>query len=149
MCSKITTFIIICLCLNVCYGRVKYLQQSVEALTADNFEKLVMNPEKNVMVEFYNGYDCEVCRKTEAIYERVGELFKRDHACVLTIIDINADPEIGEKYRVSAALPHFRFYSKTDKSGEDFSGKRSIRGFTDFLNEKCGTKPAVDVDEKS
>jgi len=42
------------------------------------------------------------------------------------------------RYGVSG-YPTLKFFPKSNKAGEDYSGGRNLDDFVAFINEKCGT----------
>ncbi|XP_066932317.1 uncharacterized protein [Clytia hemisphaerica] len=106
-------------------------------LTKDNFDQHVMDPSKNVLVEFYAPW-CGHCKNLAPVYEKVAETFKNEPKCIVAKVDADSEKEIGSRFSVSG-FPTIKFFSKTNKDGEEYSSGRSEQNFIDFLNEKCGT----------
>ncbi|KAH9481372.1 Protein disulfide-isomerase erp38 [Psilocybe cubensis] len=116
---------------------------AVVSLDLHNFDEVVMDPSKNVIVTFTAPW-CGHCKNLKPHYEKVATTFEPESDCV--IANINADDQknrqISEKYEVTG-FPTILFFSKSDKEPEDYNGGRTEADIVSFLNEKCGTKRAV------
>jgi protein disulfide-isomerase A6 len=106
-------------------------------LTNDNFDKYVMDPNKNVLIEFYAPW-CGHCKSLAPIYEKVAETFKNEPNCIVAKVDADGEKALGSRFGISG-FPTIKFFSKTNKEGEEYSSGRSEQSFIDYLNEKCGT----------
>lgn len=129
--------------LNIIYGYLVILIsqtycEKVITLTNDNFDQVVMNPNKNVLVEFYAPW-CGHCKHLAPTYEKVGEAFENEPNCVVAKVDADGEKELGSRFGISG-FPTIKFFSKTNKDGEEYSSGRSEQDFIDYLNDKCGTK---------
>ena len=111
-------------------------------LDKSNFDRVVNDPNKNVLVEFFSP-TCIPCKSVGPIFERVGEAFKSEKDVVIANVDTSIDPSIHGNYHVTG-LPAFIFFSKTNKNGEFYSGEQTEKAFTAFLNERCGKKISID-----
>lgn len=111
--------------------------QQVVQLTELNFDNIVMNPENNVLVEFYAPW-CGHCKTLAPTYEKVGAAFRHESNCVVAKLDADSERKLGERFGV-AGYPTLKFFSKTNKEGQDYIQGRDEQGFINFLNEKCGT----------
>lgn len=118
-------------------------------LTKDNFDTHVMDASKNVLVEFYAPW-CGHCKSLAPVYESVAATFKSESKCIVAKVDADSEKELGSRFGISG-FPTIKFFSKTNKDGEDYSGGRSEQSFIDYLNEKCGTNRVIGggVDEKA
>jgi len=123
------------LLLAVCISALK--AEDVITLNELNFDMHVLDPEKNVLVEFYAPW-CGHCKSLAPVYEKVATAFKHEPKCVIAKLDADSERKIGEKYGVSG-FPTIKFFSKTNKEGEEYSSGRSEEDFINFMNEKCGT----------
>lgn len=118
-------------------------------LTKDNFDQHVLDPTKNVLVEFYAPW-CGHCKSLAPVYEKVADTFKTESKCIVAKVDADSEKELGSRFGISG-FPTLKFFSKTNKDGEDYSGGRSEEAFINFLNEKCGTNRVVGggIDERA
>jgi len=111
---------------------------SVTVLTDENFEKIVNDPSKNVLVEFYAPW-CGHCKRLAPEYEKVAATFKNEPDCIVANVDADHNKEIAKKHGVSG-FPTLKFFSKTNKGADEkYEGQREAQDFVNYLNEKCGT----------
>ncbi|KAI6654100.1 Protein disulfide isomerase-like 2-1 [Oopsacas minuta] len=117
---------------------------SVIDLTPSNFDMIVQDVNKDVLVEFYAPW-CGHCKNLAPVYEKLGTAFKNEENCVVARIDADAHRDIGQRYEVSG-FPTLKFYPKDNKVGEPYNGGRTAEDFVQFLNERCGVERTVDGD---
>ncbi|KAK9673290.1 hypothetical protein RND81_12G158000 [Saponaria officinalis] len=117
--------------------KIAALPSSVVVLSADNFEEVVLDKSKHVLVEFYAPW-CGHCKSLAPIYEKVASAFKLEGDVVIANLDADKYKDLGEKYGVSG-FPTLKFFPKNNKDGEDYDGGRDLDDFVTFINEKCGT----------
>jgi len=119
-------------------ARIPKPATAVTVLTDENFETIVNDPSKNVLVEFYAPW-CGHCKHLAPEYEKVAATFKNEPECVVANVDADHYKEISRKHGVSG-YPTLKFFSKTNKGGDEkYEGQREAQDFVTFLNEKCGT----------
>jgi protein disulfide-isomerase A6 len=123
-------FIILGLC-------ASYALAEVKVLTADNFDGIALDSSKDVLVEFYAPW-CGHCKALEPVYEKVGKTFGNENNCIVAKVDADSEKDLGGRFGIQG-FPTIKFFSKTNKEGEEYNGGRSEQDFIDFLNEKCGT----------
>lgn len=110
---------------------------NVVVLTADNFDEIVLDEKKNVLVEFYAPW-CGHCKNLAPVYEKVATAFKLEDDVVIANLDADKHKDLGEKYGVTG-FPTLKFFPKSNKAGEDYDGGRDLDDFVTVINEKCGT----------
>ncbi|XP_009593712.1 probable protein disulfide-isomerase A6 [Nicotiana tomentosiformis] len=110
---------------------------SVVVLSPDNFDEIVLDETKDVLVEFYAPW-CGHCKSLAPIYEKVATSFKQEEDVVIANLDADKHRDLGEKYGVSG-FPTLKFFPKGNKAGEDYDGGRDLDDFVNFINEKSGT----------
>lgn len=113
---------------------------AAEQLSSRNFDELVLNNDKDVLVEFYAPW-CGHCKNLNPIYQQVAKDFSGDDDCVVAQMDADQETNkaIAQKYGVSS-YPTIMFFPKEDKSTPvPYNGGRSEDDFIKFLNEKCQT----------
>ncbi|KAL8171803.1 hypothetical protein V2J09_023607 [Rumex salicifolius] len=110
---------------------------SVVVLTPENFNEIVLDKSKNVLVEFYAPW-CGHCKSLAPIYEKVAAAFKSEDEIVIANVDADKHRDLGEKFGVTG-FPTLKFFSKNNKEGEDYEGGRDLNDFVNFFNDKCGT----------
>lgn len=109
----------------------------VVVLTSENFDSVVLDESKDVLVEFYAPW-CGHCKNLAPTYETVAAAFKLEKDVVIANIDADKYKDLGERYGVSG-FPTLKFFPKTNKAGEDYDGGRDLDAFVAFINEKAGT----------
>ncbi|KAL6964663.1 protein disulfide-isomerase [Sarracenia purpurea var. burkii] len=110
---------------------------NVLILTPDNFDEIVLDEKKDVLVEFYAPW-CGHCKNLAPIYEKAATAFKLEEDVVIANLDADKHKDLAEKYGVSG-YPTLKFFPKNNKAGEDYEGGRELDDFVTFINEKCGT----------
>jgi protein disulfide-isomerase A6 len=118
-------------------GKVATAASEVVVLTPANFDKIVKDTTKDVLVEFYAPW-CGHCKSLAPVYEKAAAAFKAESDVVVAKVDCDAHKEIGERYGVSG-YPTLKFFPKDNKKGEEYNGGRDVNAFVEFLNEKAGT----------
>ncbi|XP_043720365.1 probable protein disulfide-isomerase A6 [Telopea speciosissima] len=117
--------------------KIATIPSHVVVLTADNFDEVVLDESKDVLVEFYAPW-CGHCKSLAPIYEKVATAFKMEDDVVIANLDADKYKDLAEKYGVSG-YPTLKFFPKSNKAGEEYDGGRDLDDFATFINEKCGT----------
>jgi len=112
-------------------------EEAVLTLTPSNFDKVVMDTGKDVLVEFYAPW-CGHCKTLAPIYEKVAHAFKLENNVVIAKLNADAHKDLAERYGVKG-FPTLKFFPKGDKKGEDAQRHPDVAGFISFLNSKCKT----------
>lgn len=116
----------------------KSAPSSVVVLEASNFDKVVKDSSKDVLVEFYAPW-CGHCKKLAPDYEVVASAFAGDDHVVIAKIDCDANKDTCAQYEVSG-YPTIKWFSKANKAGEPFDGARDVDSFVNFINLHAGTQ---------
>lgn len=101
----------------------------VKVLVASNFNSVVMDETKDVLVEFYAPW-CGHCKQLVPIYDKVGEHFESNDDIVIAKMDATAN-EL-EHTKVSS-FPTLRLYKKGDNLSIEYNGPRTFEGITKFV----------------
>ncbi|KAL3538253.1 hypothetical protein ACH5RR_001619 [Cinchona calisaya] len=117
--------------------KIAAIPSNVVVLTSDNFNEIVLDEKKDVLVEFYAPW-CGHCKNLAPIYEKVATAFKLEDHVVIANVDADNYKDLAEKYGVSG-YPTLKFFPKSNKAGEDYDGGRDLDDFITFINEKSGT----------
>ncbi|KAF3454593.1 hypothetical protein FNV43_RR05041 [Rhamnella rubrinervis] len=117
--------------------KIAAVPSNVVVLTSDNFDEVVLDDTKDVLVEFYAPW-CGHCKSLAPIYEKVATAFKLEEDVVIANLDADKYKDLAEKYGISG-FPTLKFFPKSNKAGEDYDGGRDLDDFVAFINEKCGT----------
>ncbi|KAN0064166.1 hypothetical protein ACQY0O_003333 [Thecaphora frezii] len=109
-------------------------------LTHRNFDEIVLNPDNDVLVEFYAPW-CGHCKALHPVYQEVAKDFSGDESCVVAQFnaDEEAHKEIAKRYGISS-FPTLLFFPKGEnKQPEPYNQGRSQDDFLKYLNGKCST----------
>jgi len=114
----------------------------IVVLNPSNFDEIVKDTNKNVLVEFYAPW-CGHCKHLAPTWEKLATIFKNEKEVVVANLDADKHSELGTKYGVSG-FPTIKFYPKNNKDGKDYDGGRDLSDFVKFLNDESGTKRKTD-----
>nr|APR64064.1 thioredoxin family protein [Populus tomentosa] len=117
--------------------KIAAVPSNVAVLTADNFNDIVLDETKDVLVEFYAPW-CGHCKNLAPTYEKVATAFKSEEDVVVANLDADKHKDLAEKYGVSG-YPTLKFFPKGNKAGEEYEGGRDLDDFVAFINEKSGS----------
>jgi len=105
----------------------------VKILVADNFNEIVNDATKDVLVEFYAPW-CGHCKKLAPIYDELGTSFKGSQNVVIAKIDATAN-DVSPKLAIRG-FPTLKLFKAGDKEHPvDYNGDRSLSDLTSFLNQ--------------
>jgi len=118
-------------------GRVVKAPSAVVDLTAFNFDSIVLDPSKDVLVEFYAPW-CGHCKSLAPVYEKVAAAFANEPNVVIAKVDADSHKTLGTKYEVSG-FPTLKWFGKSDKTPLLFEGARDLDALVAYVNQKAGT----------
>jgi len=121
--------------------RVKTAPSAVAVLSPSNFDSIVKDSKKDVLVEFYAPW-CGHCKKLAPDYDKAAISLEGEETAVIAKVDCDEHKELCSKYGVSG-YPTLKFYPKDNKEGEAYNGGRSPKDFVDFFNQRSGTERTV------
>jgi len=102
----------------------------VKVVVAKNYDSLVLDKTKDVLVEFYAPW-CGHCKKLAPIYEELGAAFAEDSNVVIAKMDATAndvDPKLGVR-----GFPTLKFFPANDKTPIEYNGDRSKEDLIQFV----------------
>ena len=86
---------------------------------------------------------CGHCKQLSPIFDQLGDKFKDNESIVVAKMDATANELEHTKI---TSFPTIKFYKKGDNAVVDYSGERTLEGFTKFL-ESGGLEDAAGVPE--
>lgn len=114
----------------------------VKVLVAKNFDEVVFDKTKDVLVEFYAPW-CGHCKQLAPIYDQLGEKYKDNDAIVIAKIDSTAN-EL-EHTKISS-FPTIKMFRKGDNKVIDYNLDRTLDEFVKFMD--AGGDVAAPSDEE-
>lgn len=111
----------------------------VKTLVATNFDEVVFNKDKDVLVEFYAPW-CGHCKQLVPIYDQLGENYKDSE----TVVIAKMDATINElEHTKITSFPTIKLYKKGDNTAVDYNGERTLEGMTKFIESSGEASEAV------
>jgi protein disulfide-isomerase A1 len=107
-------------------------EDNVRVVVSKNFNDVVLNPEDDVLVEYYAPW-CGHCKSLAPIYAGLAGKLKNVKNLVIAKMDATANEVEGVQVQ---GFPTIKFYPKgAVKKVVDYSGERTEQGFVDFLKK--------------
>ncbi|KAJ2943669.1 hypothetical protein O0L34_g16781 [Tuta absoluta] len=115
----------------------------VKVLVATNFDDVVFDTSKRVLVEFYAPW-CGHCKQLAPIYDKLGEHFEQDADTIIAKMDATVNELDHTKV---TSFPTIKLYTK-DNQVKDYNGERTLAGLTKFVETDGETgEPTPSVSE--
>jgi len=118
-------------------------KEGVKVLVGKNFHEVAMNPEKNVLVEFYAPW-CGHCKQLVPVWDKLGEKYNDHPNIVIAKMDSTAN-EL-EEIKVQG-FPTIKLIKAGSNDIVDFDGDRTEAGFVKFLEKETGSADKEVKDE--
>jgi len=115
----------------------------VKVLVGKNFHDVAMNPEKDVLVEFYAPW-CGHCKQLVPTWDKLGEKYA-DHASVV-IAKMDSTANELEEVKVQG-FPTIKLFKSGSNEIVDYNGERTEAGFSKFLDENTAKSGEAAKDE--
>jgi len=117
---------------------------AVKVVVGKNFNDLVLDPTKNVFVEFYAPW-CGHCKSLAPVWEELGEKYK-DHA---NIVIAKSDATANEFEDVEVqGFPTLKFFPAGGEM-QDYNGGRTLEDFVKFLEPDAAKEEAAEEAEEA
>jgi len=115
----------------------------VKVIVAKNFEEIVNDKTKDVLVEFYAPW-CGHCKSLAPIWEELGTAMKQVPSIVVAKMDATAN-DVNPKFGIRG-FPTIKFFPANDKQTPiDYDGDRSKADILKFIKEHA----SVAIDEST
>lgn len=115
----------------------------VFVLVADEFDKVVFNDKKDVLVEFYAPW-CGHCKKLAPTFDTLGELYsEHKDKVVIAKMDATANDVPPSAGFSVASFPTIKFKPAGSKEFLDYESDRTLDAFVDYI--KMNGKNKVEV----
>uniref|UniRef100_A0A671N6X2 Protein disulfide-isomerase n=1 Tax=Sinocyclocheilus anshuiensis TaxID=1608454 RepID=A0A671N6X2_9TELE len=123
-------------------------EKDVLVLHSVNFDR-ALSENKYLLVEFYTPW-CGHCRSLEPIYAEVAGLLKNGSSEVrLAKVEATEERDLAAEFNVDS-FPTLKFFKDGNRQNvTDFSGKRTVKGITRWLERHTGPSATVLNDVKS
>lgn len=110
---------------------------SVRVLVGKNFESVVYDSTKDVLVEFYAPW-CGHCKSLAPEYEKLAATLKTNPNVIIAKVDSTANEVKGVNIQ---GFPTIKWFSKSNKAGVDYDGERNYSGLLNYVqnNSKDAT----------
>merc|ERR1712020_738275 len=104
-------------------------KEGVKVLVGKNFQEVALNPEKDVLVEFYAPW-CGHCKQLAPIWDELGAKYADKEDIVIAKMDSTANELEDIKIQ---GFPTIKLFKKGDNKVVDYNGERTLEGFSKFL----------------
>jgi len=119
--------------------RIKKAPTSVVVLNSKNFDKVVLDSSKDVLVEFYAPW-CGHCKSLAPKYDELSAVYAGEENIVIAKIDCDAEASACQKYSVSG-YPTLKWFGKENKKEPlPYESGREVDAFVTFINDKTGAQ---------
>lgn len=91
--------------------------------------------------QFYAPW-CGHCKSLAPVYEEVAKSLAGEERVVVASLDADKYRDLGKRFDVTG-FPTLKFFPKTNKAGEEYSGGRAASDFLSFFQQKSGVQRTV------
>ncbi|XP_020666772.2 protein disulfide-isomerase A4 isoform X1 [Pogona vitticeps] len=111
----------------------------VKIVVGKTFESIVMDPEADVLIEFYAPW-CGHCKKLEPIYTELGKKYRNKNNLIIAKMDATANDITNDNYKVEG-FPTI-YFAPSNKKNQPIkfeSGERDLENLKKFVEEHATT----------
>jgi len=125
-------------------AKIPKAPSKVVDLNGDTFDKLVLQSNKHVFVEFFAPW-CGHCKQLAPDWEKLAIVFENEPNIIVAKVDSTKHELLASKYKVEG-YPTLYFFGADQKENKPllYSGERDLPTMIEFLNEHCGTSRTFD-----
>ncbi|XP_036399480.1 protein disulfide-isomerase A3 [Megalops cyprinoides] len=118
----------------------------VKVVVAENFEEIVNDDSKDVLIEFYAPW-CGHCKSLEPKYKELGEKLVNDPNIVIAKMDATAN-DVPPPYEVRGFPTIYFSPAGKKQSPLKYEGGREVSDFVSYLKREATNPPVVKEEEK-
>jgi len=112
--------------------------QPLKTVVGENFNQIVMDPTKDVLLELYAPW-CGHCKKLAPAYEELANSLKDVENIVIAKMDATANDSPHAKYQAKG-FPTILFAPAGKKDNPvTYSGDRDVKAFTEYLKKNAAS----------
>ena len=117
----------------------------VTVVVAKNYQELVIDNDKDVLLEFYAPW-CGHCKALAPKYEELAAMYGHTDKVVVAKVDATANDVPDE----IAGFPTIKLFKGKDKSAPvDYSGSRTVEDLVKFIRENGSHQVDAKIEEKA
>jgi len=106
----------------------------VKIVVGKTFNEIVMDPAKDVFVEFYAPW-CGHCKNLAPKWDALGEEFKETPSIVIAKVDATENDTPAD----IQGFPTIIYYPANNKNGLVYRGERTKEAFSSYVRENAAT----------
>ncbi|XP_048338014.1 protein disulfide-isomerase A3 [Sphaerodactylus townsendi] len=118
----------------------------VKVVVAENFDELVNDGSKDVLVEFYAPW-CGHCKNLEPKYKELAEKLSKDPNVVIAKMDATAN-DVPSPYEVRGFPTIYFAPAGSKQSPKKYEGGREVSDFINYLKREATYPPVLQEDGK-
>ncbi|XP_063305034.1 protein disulfide-isomerase A3 [Pelobates fuscus] len=118
----------------------------VKVVVAENFDELVNDESKDVLIEFYAPW-CGHCKNLEPKYKELGEKLALDPNIIIAKMDATAN-DVPSQYEVRGFPTIYFAPAGSKQNPKRYEGGREVSDFLSYLKKEATNPPIVQEDEK-